>query len=495
MADNERDRLAAAHRGDEPWRRWGSYVSDRQWGTVREDYGATGDSWTYFPHDHARSRAYRWSEDGIAGICDDQQRLCLSLALWNGVDPILKERYFGLTNEEGNHGEDVKELYYYLDATPTHSYMKMLYKYPQAAFPYSRLLDENRRRGRESPEFELIETGIFDDNRYFDVVVEYAKVDVNDILMLVTVTNRGPSQATLHVLPHLWFRNTWSWTANSTKPSLKAIDNNVVEAQHARLGRYHLYCDGQPQLLFCENETNVRRLFGTNDAAGPFKDGVNDYLVNGNADAVSQNATGTKAAAHYQVDVPAGGTVALRLRLSDAEPAKPFDSFDAVIAARRQEADDFYEPLQREIPDADARLVQRQAWAGMIWSQQFYHYDVWRWLEGDPAQPLPPPERQHLRNDRWRHLNNADIISMPDKWEFPWYAAWDLAFHCIPLAVIDAEFAKGQLVLLARVVHAPERAVAGLRMEFQRRESAGARLGRVASVSDRSQTAWRRRRH
>jgi hypothetical protein len=481
----ERERLAESHAGKKPWKRWGPYLSERQWGTVREDYSPEGTAWEYFPHDHARSRAYRWGEDGLAGFSDNQSRLCLSLALWNGKDPILKERLFGLTNAQGNHGEDVKEIYYYLDATPTHSYLKMLYKYPQREFPYCPLIDESTRRKADAcqPEFELLDTGIFDDDRYWDVFVEYAKADVADILMRVTVHNRGPEEATIHLLPQLWFRNTWSWD-NSERSILRGEKDGSVSAQHASLGQYRLYCEEQPELLFCDNDTNVRRLYELNDAQGFFKDAFHEFVVDGNKAAVNPQQTGTKCAAHYTLTVPAQGSREIRLRLvaqvsqpaSSGEfpvagrskrkwdtglesPASPqtgksallsFADFDAVFSQRVREADEFYASLQHDIADADARSVQRQAFAGMIWSKQFFHYDIPEWLKGDPAMPPPPPERKHGRNSDWRHLNNADIISMPDKWEYPWYAAWDLAFHCIPLALVDAEFAKHQLVLLTR---------------------------------------------
>jgi hypothetical protein len=469
----EQLRLTAPHAA--PWRKWGPYLSERQWGTVREDYSPHGNAWEYLPHDHARSRAYRWGEDGIAGISDDSQRLCLSLALWNGKDPILKERIFGLTNSEGNHGEDVKELYYYLDATPTHSYLKMLYKYPQREFPYAQLVEENRRRGKDQPEFELLDTGIFDDDRYFDVFVEYAKAGPDDILVLVTVHNRGPETATIHLLPQLWFRNTWSWKQNGAKPVLRATDGGTIIADHPELGRYDFQADktllhmqqscAAPELLFSDNETNARRLFGQADAKGYFKDGFDEYLVHGNHAAVNPNRTGTKAGALYKLTIPAGGSQQMRLRLtrsSGRESARSsqtrltsaatntFQDFDAVFAARVREADEFYAALQAGIADADARNVQRQAFAGMIWSKQFFYYDIGEWIKGDPAQFPPPGERKHGRNAEWQHLNNADIISMPDKWEYPWYAAWDLAFHCIPLALVDAQFAKSQLTLLTR---------------------------------------------
>jgi hypothetical protein len=437
------------------WRRWGPYLSERQWGTVREDYSANADPWSYLTHDQARSRAYRWGEDGLAGFSDEQARLCLSLALWNGRDPILKERLFGLTNTEGNHGEDVKELYYYLDATPTHSYLKMLYKYPQREFPYNELVAENHRRGRQQPEFELLDTGIFQENRYFDIFVEYAKQSPDDVLMLITVHNRGPDAAGLHVLPQLWFRNTWTWTGQAERPQIARVNDDRVRATHATLGSYACVVDNQPRWLFCENETNPRRSYGQADARGYFKDALHDYVVHGQTDAVNPAAVGTKAAAHIRLTVDPGASRQVRLRLTAdgsnaAEASIESAEFDRILAERHREADAFYAVLQREIEDDDARNIQRQALAGMIWSKQFYCYDVDRWLRGDSAEPPPPAERKHGRNHQWSHLNNADIISMPDKWEYPWYAAWDLAFHCLPLALVDAEFAKDQLVLLTR---------------------------------------------
>ncbi len=411
----------------------------------------TATAWDYFPHEHARSRAYRWGEDGIAGFSDNWQHLCFSLALWNGKDPILKERLFGLNNAEGNHGEDVKELYYYLDATPTHSYLKMLYKYPQGEFPYARLVDENSRRGADQPEFELLDAGMFDEDRYFDVFVEYVKAAPDDILVLITVHNRGPEAAKLSLLPQLFFRNTWSWKSNSSKPKLTA-ENGGVKIEHSQLGNFQLDCDGNPTLLFCENETNVRRLFGERDAPGFFKDAFHEYIVDGNHSAVNPKQTGTKAGALYELNVAANGsaTVRLRLRKSEASSQNPWTDFDKSFSERKREADEFYAALQVKITDADARLVQRQAFAGLIWSKQFFHYDVDLWLRGDPAQPPPPAQRKRGRNCDWKHLNNAEIISMPDKWEYPWFAAWDLAFHCIAFAEIDSEFAKSQLLMLTR---------------------------------------------
>jgi hypothetical protein len=440
------------------WKRWGPYLSERAWGTVREDYSPHGDAWDYFPHDHARSRAYRWNEDGLAGICDRHQRICFALALWNGSDSILKERLFGLTGNEGNHGEDVKEYYFYLDSTPTHSFMRYLYKYPQRAFPYAQLVEENRRRGRQAPEFELADTGIFQDGRYFDVFVEYAKAATDDLLITIRAYNRGPDAAPLHVLPTVWFRNTWSWSETAARPSLARLDSDaamrVISLDEPRYGKRWLYCDGDPSLLFTENDTNARRLFG----AGPgrfFKDGINDAIVNGNAAAVNEGGVGTKASAHYQIVVPAGQAVAFRLRLSDVRPGVwqdgPFgEAFDRIHAARQRDADEFYETVIPEALSPDARSVMRQALAGVLWSKQYYHYIVRDWLRGNPTQPAPPPERLLGRNHEWTHLYNADVISMPDKWEYPWYAAWDLAFHCVALALVDAEFAKHQLVLLLR---------------------------------------------
>ncbi len=434
------------------WKAWGPYLSERQWGTVREDYSPHGNAWDYFPHDHARSRAYRGGEDGIAGVSAAEQRLCLALAVWNGRDPILKERLFGLTNGEGNHGEDVKELYYYLDATPSHSYLKMLYKYPQAEYPYAELVAENRRRGIHAPEYELADTGVFDDGRYFDVFVEYAQASPGDLLMRVTAHNRGPEQATLHLLPQLWFRNTWSWKHGKTRPVLQH-DAAGVRVEHRTLGTLRFDADLAggvgPTFLYTDNDTNTGRLHG-HPRPGFFKDGFHERVIHGHEAAVNGERTGTKAAAWYRLEVPAGGQVELRLRLAPQAAAEPFADFDTIFRARIAEADAFYAGLQHDLTDPDARLVQRQAFAGMIWSKQFYYYDVPKWLRGDEAQHPPPHGRRHGRNWEWAHLNNADIISMPDKWEYPWYAAWDLAFHCLPLALIDPDFAKEQLVLLTR---------------------------------------------
>jgi mannosylglycerate hydrolase MGH1-like protein len=442
------------------WKRWGPYVSERAWGTVREDYSPSGTAWEYLPHDHARSRAYRWNEDGIAGVCDRHQIICLAMAFWNERDPILKERMFGLTGDEGNHGEDVKECFFYLDSTPTHSYMRYLYKYPQREYPYERLVAENRRRGRDAPEFELLDTGIFDDDRYFDVFIEYAKVDPEDLLLRIRVHNRGPESAPLHVLPTVWFRNTWSWSGDADRPSVVAMGDapsgcSLAQVHSRQYGARWLYADGAPELRFTENETNVERLFGVAAPGRYFKDGINDLVVHGRLDAVNPARQGTKAAAHYRLEVPAGGHVELRLRLSDKGPAElrargPFDRFDETFALRLQEADEFYAAIIPPHLSEDARQVMRQAFGGLLWSKQFYHYVVKDWLEGDSTQPPPPESRLTGRNHTWTQLYNADVVSMPDKWEYPWYAAWDLAFHCIPLALVDPEFAKEQLTLLLR---------------------------------------------
>ncbi len=450
LATAEGRRLLAA-RIDGAWKNWGPYLSDRQWGTVREDYSADGDAWRYLPHDQARSRAYRWGEDAIAGYGEAHLRWCLGVALWNGQDPILKERLFGLTNQEGNHGEDVKELYYHLDNTPTHSYARMLYKYPQRAYPYDDLVRENARRGQDQPEYELLDTGILDENRYFDVFVEYAKAAADDILMRVRVVNRGPEPASLSLLPQLWARNVWSWSGKNARPSLRAISDTEVAATHALLPEMRLSVEAGATLLFCDNDTNTRRLYNQ-DAAGFFKDGINDHVVGGDVAAVNPARTGTKCAALHRLEIPAGGERIVRLRFRTLGPdaVDPFAGFDAVVEERRQEADAFYAVLQRPIPDADTRLVQRQALAGMLWSKQFYAYDVHRWLQGDPAEPPPPASRLAMRNADWDHFNAACIISMPDKWEYPWFASWDLALHTVVLALVDPDFAKDQVLLLTR---------------------------------------------
>jgi hypothetical protein len=459
--DPETRRLLEDERRQKNWKRWGPYLSERQWATVREDYSAGGDAWDYFPHDHARSRAYRWGEDGLLGICDRECRLCFALALWNGQDSILKERLFGLTNGQGNHGEDVKEEYFYLDATPTASYCKALYKYPHAAFPYEHLLAENRWRGRDEPEFELRDTGAFRERRYFDVIAEYAKAAPDDVLIRLTAANRGPGPATLHLLPTLWFRNTWSWECTHEgcwpKPRLHAIADNVVLTEHAALEPF-LFSAGPapdgtpPPLLFTENETNAGRLFGAANASPYVKDAFHDYVVHGRQDAVNPRRTGTKVAAYYRLDLPPGAEATVRLRLcreAEAPPA-PSADFDEVFVRRVAEADLFY---RQRIPEGVAdepRRLARLAYAGLVWSKQFYHYAVRPWLDGDPGQPAPPASRQGGRNRDWTHLFNRDVLSMPDKWEYPWYAGWDLAFHAVALARVDPAFARDQLLLLLR---------------------------------------------
>jgi hypothetical protein len=475
-------RLEEARSRKKHWKRWGPYLSERQWGTVREDYSAGGTAWEFFPHDHARSRAYRWGEDGIGGICDRHQMICFGLAMWNGRDSILKERLFGLNGHEGNHGEDVKEQYFYLDSTPTHSYMRMLYKYPHAAFPYAQLVEENRKRGKERPEFELLDTGVFAENRYFDVFVEYAKADVEDILIRITAVNRGPEAAILHLLPSLWFRNTWSWGRDSRRPSARIatdVPGSVCsELQHWQYGKRWLLCAGQPELLFTENETNYQRLFGIGNASF-VKDAFHSYVIGGDKTAINSQQVGTKMAALYREVLGPGESVVLKLRLTDMEPLGAMDSnspmvgsinapghaeraegvpgtndfgagFDEMFACRQKQADEFYASRIPKELSADCKLVMRQSFAGMMWNKQFYHYDVRTWLDGDPGQPPPPKARLTGRNHEWTHLYNDDIVSMPDKWEYPWYAAWDLAFHMIPIALVDPDFAKEQLILLLR---------------------------------------------
>jgi hypothetical protein len=520
MKTNEQIRLDEAREQKAAWKKWGPYLSERQWGTVREDYSENGNAWDYFTHDQARSRAYHWGEDGLAGISDDKQRLCFALALWNGRDPILKERAFGLTNSEGNHGEDLKECYFYLDSTPTHSYMKYLYKYPQAAFPYDQLVLMNRGRSRQEFEYELPNTGVFEEDRYFDVFVEYAKESPEDILVQISIHNRGPEPAEIHVLPTLWFRNRWSWGRDNPRPSLQAVAGKavVVKASEAELGERYLFGDDRsapapgavrgasatdavgeganrdrrgncaPQLLFTENETNAKRLFNGQNRTPFVKDGINNFIVQGQTDAVNPERTGTKAAAHYRLTVPAGKCEIVRLRLTPVAPAaleKTYGKgsgafgkhFDEVLQARRQEADEFYAGVIPRSLDADAANVMRQALAGMLWSKQFFYYDVNRWLEERGCDPYLPSAKRAPRNEQWHHMYNADVISMPDKWEYPWYAAWDLAFHVLPLTLVDVDFGKQQLDLMLSENYLPEWPDPRLRMELRRREPAGAPVG------------------
>jgi Glycosyl hydrolase family 63 C-terminal domain len=453
----EVQRLKDHHHFKANWKNWGPYLSERSWGTVREDYSVDGDAWVYFPHEHARSRAYRWNEDGLAGISDRKQYLCFALALWNGKDPYLKERMFGLGNREGNHGEDVKDYYFYLDSTPTHSYMKMLYKYPQNRFPYEKLVEENKKRSYEELEYELIDTGIFDKDEYFDVFVEYAKAGEDDILIKITIHNRGDHAATCWALPTLWFRNTWSWGYRAgpmgdvpKKPSLHQETNDCIEADHPVLGTYYLHLDRPRKLLFTENETNQERIYHKPNTTPYVKDSFHRYLVNKEEKAVNPAKIGTKGAGLYELEIPAHSHQTIRLRLSSKPNSGPFENFDAIFQARQEEADAFYEQLQKEGLNAEERMIQRQAFAGLLWSKQLYYYDVEHWLQGDPvSQPLHP-SRQDIRNKGWQHLVNFDIISMPDKWEYPWYASWDLAFHCVPFVMIDPDFAKRQLTLMTR---------------------------------------------
>lgn len=445
----EKERLISDRDNKKNWRKFGPYLTDRQWGTVREDYSPHGSAWDYLPHDAARSKAFRWGEEGIGGISDDKQILCFAPAFWNKKDPILKERYFGVTGPEGNHGEDCKELYYYLDSTPTHSYMKMLYKYPQEEFPYRKLAEENRRRGKQDPEYEILDTGIFNDNRYFDIFIEYAKADPEDILIRLTIHNRGKEAAPIVLLPTIWFRNTWSWEKNTIKPEMYRDEDNVVAIKHPELDHFYFSCEDNPALRFCENETNTTRLYHY-PVAGTFKDGINDFIIQGKRDALNAVHTGTKAAFEKELIIAGGSSQTLRLRLSSKRHTNFFKNFDSIFQARIEEADAFYQEMQQGIRSKDKCAIQRQALAGMLWSKQFYYFDVAKWIDGDSNQPPPPVERRHGRNNQWKHLNNADIISMPDKWEYPWYAAWDLAFHCIPLAMVDPEFAKNQLLLLTK---------------------------------------------
>ncbi len=453
----EHQRLTDSENRQADWKNWGPYVSDRAWGTVREDYSSYGEAWDYFPHDHARSRTYRWNEDGIAGVCNRFQNVCLAVAFWNEQDPILKERFFGLTGSEGNHGEDVKEYYYYLDNTPTHSYMKMLYKYPQGVYPYGRLLQENRRRDRYAPEFELVDAlqGALADGRYFDIFIEYAKAGEEDILCQITAVNRAADPAPLHILPHLWFRNTWSWGDHRAKPALQAVKSprkgvTAVSVQHRHLGERFWYVEGETKLLFTENESNTQRLWGAENSTPYVKDGIHEAVVNGRSQAVNPAQTGTKVAAQITAVLPPAGSLTVRLRFCPQKNNHPFRDFAAIFAQRQQETDEFYHTIHKPGLNDDERLVQRQAFAGLLWSKQFYHYGVQLWLDGDSGTPPPPTERKNGRNRDWLHLYNLDVISMPDKWEYPWYAAWDLAFHALPIALVDPEWAKRQLVLMLR---------------------------------------------
>ncbi|MBX9850546.1 MAG: glucosidase [Cytophagaceae bacterium] len=445
----ERERLKIAKENN-PWKKWGPYLTERQWGTVREDYSPDGSAWNFITHDMARSKAYRWGEEGIAGISDNKSILCFALGLWNEKDNILKERLYGLAGNEGNHGEDVKEMYYYLDSTPTHSYMKMLYKYPHAEFPYVWLRDENKRRSKYDAEFEIIDTKIFDDDRYFDVFVEYAKADVEDILIKITAYNRGIDPAPLHILPTIWFRNTWKTGVECYEPRMFSNNKKCIEIDHQEFGEYRLYFEKSPTLLFCENETNYKKLYDVENSTPYCKDGINDFVVDGITEAVNPNMEGTKAAGWYKMTVEGGDSVCIKLRLSNQRLANPFHEFNKIFSARMKDADDFYADVQKCVKDEELKKIQRQAYAGMMWSKQFYYFNIAQWLDGDPGQVPPPAERKKGRNAHWKHLNNSNIISMPDKWEYPWYAAWDLAFHCIPIARIDPDFAKRQLIIMVR---------------------------------------------
>jgi hypothetical protein len=448
--NKERLRLIYDRKKKVHWRKWGSYLSERQWGTVREDYSSNGDAWTHVTHDKARSYAYRWGEDGIAGICDNHQFLCFAPAFWNGKDSIIKERFFGLNNMEGNHGEDVKELYYYLSNTPTHSYMKFLYKYPQHEFPYGQLTELSRSRNRIQPEFEIIDTGLFNDNAYFDIFIEYAKADTHDILARITISNRCSDEAVIHLIPQLWFRNTWSWSGDKDKPVIMGTDNSFLKINHKELGDYYLYFEGEPERLFCENETNIVRLYGMDGSNRTFKDGINDFLVEKNISSINYEPKGTKTGLHYKLKIQGDGNAGFLFRLTNRVTHDPFKDAEAIFSSRIEEAEDFYADIQENISSEEEKRIQRQAFAGMLWGKQYYYYDVHQWLKGDPELHPPPPERNNRRNSEWFHLYNSDIISMPDKWEYPWYAVWDLAFHTIPFAIIDPDFAKKQLLLLTR---------------------------------------------
>jgi hypothetical protein len=430
------------------WKTWGPYLSERQWGTVREDYSQDGSAWEYFSHEHARSRAYRWGEDGIAGISDDKQLLCFAPAFWNGEDEIIKERYFGLTGNEGIHGEDVKEVYYYLDNTPSHSFMRALYKYPQQAFPYSQLKAENLKRTKKDPEFELIDTGIFDQDRYFDIFIEYAKSGPEDILIRLRAINRGPEAAILRLIPQFWFRNTWAWNAAETKPELSSLEPGLLFAQHHELGNYYIHYENSAEALFCNNDTNVVKCFNWDSQHIPVKDGINDYVTNGSRTGLSNKARGTKAGLLYVCPIPSGAEYSIRLRMSRKTQRAAFSDFESIFAERERDSKQFYAPLQKEISDPEEKRIHHLALSGLLWSKQFYFFDVDQWVNGDSAQPSPPDIRRNGRNSAWQHLHNHQIIAMPDKWEYPWYAAWDLGFHCVSLALVDPGFAKEQVLAL-----------------------------------------------
>ncbi|HEY6906909.1 MAG TPA: glucosidase, partial [Ignavibacteriaceae bacterium] len=446
--NKEKERLAEYSARKKDWKLWGPYLAERQWGTVREDYSADGDAWNYTTHDQSRSRTYRWGEEGIAGICDRKQMLCFSLAFWNGADPILKETFFGVSGKQGNHGEDVKEYYYYLDNLPTHAYMKMLYKYPQTEYPYKQLVEESLKRSRQQGEYELLDTGIFSEDKYFDIFIEYAKNTPDDILIKITAFNQSKTAADLHIIPQLWFRNTWAWGLDDYKPHLRRKSGDTIEIQHEKLGKYYLYYESG-KALFCENETNRQRLYNDKNVT-KVKDGLNDFIVNGVEDAVSDKNEGTKVGIDYKTRISGKSYKSLRLRLTSTAHTDYLKDFEEIFNERIRETEEFYGNIQRDLKDKDKRAVQRQAFAGMLWNKQYYNFDVSRWLAGDPSQPAPPDARLKGRDSDWIHLNNEDVISMPDKWEYPWYAAWDLAFHCIPIAMIDSELAKKQLLLLTR---------------------------------------------
>ena len=465
------------------WKKWGPYVSNREWGLVREDYSENGDAWNYTNHDTAEAKTYRWGEEGICGICDDQQLLVFSLGFWNKKDKMVKERFFGLTNSQGNHGEDVKEYFYYLDNTPTHSYMKMLYKYPQSAFPYEELIQKNSENTKVDPEFELIDTGIFDQNEYFDIFIEYAKASQNDILVKLTVTNKSEKEAPLAILPTIWFRNTWNWGYDDFKPNLKSTADCRISIDHKYLAIKNFYSKEESATVFCDNETNNERIYNSKNTAKFPKDGINNFLISGNKTFINPDNSGTKASFLIDKIIPANSSKIFEFRLSDQDLEKPFDDSSEIFDLRKKESDEFYEYIQKGISTEDEKLVQRQAFAGMLWNKQFYHYNVYKWLNGDPAQPKPPKSREKIRNNEWKNLNNFDIISMPDKWEYPWYATWDLAFHCLSFSLIDPDFAKQQLKLftLDWFMH-PNGQLPAYEWNFSDVNSAGSRLGGFSRI-------------